>query len=191
LALARLGPFGADRLIDPLAKPLPGGPSDRLLTPLVLIDTLLALIPPPRRHRYPGGLAPNSPRRAALTALDREPDTATARPDPAPAPTPADTAPPTRSPARYRWTALIARIDATWPLLCRACGAQLRLIASITEREPIDRILKAIGEPTRPPRVAPARAPPPPSDALAEPRPFRDELGQPTPEFQFDQRISG
>jgi hypothetical protein len=60
----------------------------------------------------------------------------------------------------------------------------------ITAPEPIDRILKAIGEPTRPPRVAPARGPPQLTDAGAEPRPVWDELAQPTPEFQFDQRIS-
>jgi hypothetical protein len=63
-------------------------------------------------------------------------------------------------------------------------------VAFITEREPTDRILKAIGEPTRPPRVAPARGPPQTSDAGAEPCPLWDELAQPTPEFQFDQRIS-
>jgi hypothetical protein len=138
-------------------------------------------------HRYHGVLAPHSPLRAAVTALDREPDTTTARQDPGPKPTPADTAPPTRSLARYLWAALIARIYATWPLLCGACGAELRLVAFITAREPIDRILRPIGEPTRPPRVAPARGPPQPTDAGVEPRALWDELAQPTPEFQFDQ----
>jgi hypothetical protein len=41
------------------------------LTPLELIDRIAALVPPPRthRHRYFGVLAPNSPLRAAVTAL--------------------------------------------------------------------------------------------------------------------------
>ena len=41
------------------------------LTPLELIDRIAALVPPPRthRHRYLGVLAPNSPLRAAVTAL--------------------------------------------------------------------------------------------------------------------------
>jgi hypothetical protein len=41
------------------------------LTPLELIDRIAALVPPPRthRHRYFGVLAPNSPHRAAVTAL--------------------------------------------------------------------------------------------------------------------------
>jgi len=40
-------------------------------TPIQLLDRLAALIPPPRkhRHRYYGALAPNSPLRAAVTAL--------------------------------------------------------------------------------------------------------------------------
>jgi hypothetical protein len=127
--------------------------------------------PTPRqhRHRYHGVLAPNSPLRAAVTALAPEPHSATARQDPAPTPTPAppDSAPLSRSPARYLWAALIARIYATWPLLCGACGAELRLVAFITAPEPIDRILKAIIGPTgrrgsRPPaahRNRPMRGP--------------------------------
>ena len=41
------------------------------LTPLELIARIAALVPPPRthRHRYFGVLAPNSPHRAAVTAL--------------------------------------------------------------------------------------------------------------------------
>ena len=41
------------------------------LTPLELIDRIAALVPPPHthRHRYFGVLAPNSPLRAAVTAL--------------------------------------------------------------------------------------------------------------------------
>ena len=41
------------------------------LTPLELIDRIAALVPPPRthRHRYFGVLAPNSPHRAAVTAM--------------------------------------------------------------------------------------------------------------------------
>ncbi len=41
------------------------------LTPLELIDRIAHLVPPPRMHRdrYFGVLAPNSPHRAAVTAL--------------------------------------------------------------------------------------------------------------------------
>jgi hypothetical protein len=76
------------------------------------------------------------------------------------------------------------------PVLCNPCGAEMRLVAFITKREPIDRILKAMGEPTRPPRVAPAGGPPQPTDPGADPLPLWDELAQPTAEFQFDHRIT-
>jgi hypothetical protein len=49
-----------------------GTKADELhLTPLELIDRIAALVPPPRthRHRYFGVLAPNSPLRAAVTAM--------------------------------------------------------------------------------------------------------------------------
>jgi hypothetical protein len=41
------------------------------LTPLELIERISALVPPPRihRHRYFGVLTPNSPLRAAVSAL--------------------------------------------------------------------------------------------------------------------------
>jgi hypothetical protein len=64
-----------------------GAKADELhLTPLELIDRIAALVPPPRthRHRYFGVLAPNSPLRAAVTALAQvlpaQPVTAQAEP---------------------------------------------------------------------------------------------------------------
>lgn len=183
-----------ERIIYHLPKPRPDGQSALVLTtPLELIDKLVALIPPPRRHRhrYHGVLAPNSPLRAAVTELGRESDSAKPVEAAAQAPTAADSAPPSpRSPTRYLWVALIARIYATWPLLCTYCGNEMRLIAFVTEREPVVRILSAIGEPTQPPRVAPARGPPRPSESVAEPIPAWDEFAQPTPEFQFNQTLS-
>ncbi len=48
-----------------------GKQADLVLTPLELIERIAALVPPPRthRHRYYGVLAPNSPLRAAVTAM--------------------------------------------------------------------------------------------------------------------------
>lgn len=57
---------------DHVPKPQTGGKqADLMLTPLELIDRIAALVPVPRthRHRYFGVLAPNSPLRAAVTAL--------------------------------------------------------------------------------------------------------------------------
>ena len=65
-------------------SPRAHGCSELRLTPLQLIERLAALISPPRihRHRYHGVLAPNSPQRAQVTALAREPPPASPPPTP-------------------------------------------------------------------------------------------------------------
>jgi len=149
------------------------------LTPLELIDRIAALVPPPRthRHRYFGVLAPNSPHRAAVTALAAPAQPSkefVVPPEPAitgegvpavvpqgnaisPAPEPA---PPKRSPAHYLWAVLIARIYEVFALLCPMCGGQMRLIAFITKGMQIKKILDHIGVDSEPPHIAPARGPP-------------------------------
>ena len=84
------------------------------------LDRLAALVPPPQRHRHRtfGVLAPNSPLRAALTALALAAATAPpAAPPPAP-PHPPATEPAHRRAARYAWALLLARIYAVFPLVC-------------------------------------------------------------------------
>jgi len=46
-----------------------------------------------------------------------------------------------RSPARYLWAMLLARLFESMPLTCPNCSADLRLIAFITEAAPVERIL--------------------------------------------------
>jgi hypothetical protein len=159
-----------------------------VLTPLALIDQVAALVPPPRRHRhrYYGVLAPHAPWRAAVTAL---------APGPMPAPaagTPDDA--PHRAAARYLWAMLRARIDAVFPLTCAFCGAAIRIIAFITAPSTVRRILEHRGEPTRPPRCAPARGPPLWAAVTAAPPahhdPRSDEAAQLPPEIEFDQRLT-
>ena len=95
------------------------------LTPLELIDRIAALVPPPRTHRHRnfGGLAPNSPHSAAVTALAAPAKQVVVQTEPATtggrAPggalghaisyTP-ESAPPKRSAAHYLRAVLIARI---------------------------------------------------------------------------------
>jgi len=108
-----------------------------VLTPLELIDRIAQLVPPPRthRHRYYGVLAPNSPLRAAVTAMAQDVQVAApvvrsavagaactdagsaggvpsvagvgaaAQPEPQAKPEPKP-----RPPSHYLWAALIARI---------------------------------------------------------------------------------
>ena len=117
-ALERLEQLAHDQLVYRFPKPQPDGRTELRLTPLELIERLAAA-PAPRihRHRYHGVLAPNAPLRAQVTAL------APQRPAPLPNAAPAPHAP-TRSPARYLWALLLARIYEVLPLRCARCGRQ-------------------------------------------------------------------
>jgi Putative transposase len=159
-----------------------------VLTPLELINKVAALVPPPRVHchRYYGVLAPKAPLRAAVTALA-----------PVPVPAPAAGTPdaaPHRAAARNRWAMLLARIDAVLPLTCSFCGAEMRIIAFITAPATVRRMLEHCGEPTRPPRCAPARGPPLWAvDAAASPAdhdPLWEQAAQPLAQIEFDQRLA-
>lgn len=128
-------------------------------------------------------LAPNSPLRAAVTAYGREEP-----PSPeAPAKTVSATDEEQRTgfPARYLWAMRLARLFASLPLICPCCGANLCIIAFITEAAPVEQILLALGEPPHPPPNSPARGPPAWDEA---PEPASDLVAQ--PELEFDQRIT-
>jgi len=112
-----------------------------------------------------------------------------------PAKPPAEAAPKPASPAAYLWAVLLARIYAVLPLICPQCGSPMPLIAAVTEREPVQRILLHIGEPALPPPVSPARSPP---EELAfdwdqtsgDASGGCDPSFEPPPEFEFDQTVS-
>jgi hypothetical protein len=65
-----------------------------------------------------------------------------------------------RQAAARCWAMLLARIYECLPLTCEKCGQPMRLIAFIMEPVVVEKILSHIGEPTEPPAVSPARAPP-------------------------------
>ena len=189
-ALARLELIDERQVTYWLPRTQGDGTTALSLTPLELIDHLVALIPPPRRHRhrYHGVLAPNAPLRAAAIALARDLTDAANAPAKAapPPPVPADTA---RSPARYLWAMLLARLLESLPLVCPNCGANMRIIVFVTEAAPVGRILAHIGARTEPPPIAPARGPPSWGGDLG-PMPDWDLTAKPDPGFEFDQRIS-
>ncbi|HEX8011683.1 MAG TPA: IS91 family transposase, partial [Casimicrobiaceae bacterium] len=123
-------------------------------------------------------LAPNSPLRTAVTGLALAATTSPPAPHPQPAAEPAH-----RRPARYAWARLLARIDEVFPLVCPLCGADIRVIAFIIDASTIRDILVHLGEPTAPPRIAPARGPPLGDLPDAGPRTVDP---QPAPEYEFD-----
>ena len=61
----------------------------------------------------------------------------------------------------------------------------MRIIAFISEAPAVREILTYLGEPTSPPRMAPARGPP-----LWEMADAGDPNAQPAPDYEFDQRIA-
>ena len=67
----------------------------------------------------------------------------------------------------------------------------MRIIAFITDGPTVRDILGHLGEPTAPPRIAPARGPLLWAATDAEHDPAADPLLQSTPAFEFDQRLSG
>ncbi len=94
-----------------------------------------------------------------------------------------------RRAARYAWALLLARIHEVFPLVCPRCGGERRIIAFIIDPSAVRDILTPIGEPTSPPRLMPARAPPlweMQGVTLGE----DDPQAQSAPEYEFDQRIA-
>ena len=107
----------------------------------------------------------------------------------APNPSASVTEPAHRRAARYAWALLLARIYEAFPLLCPLCGAEMRIIAFVTDASAIRDILAHLGEPTAPPRIAPARGPPL-WDLPAAGAAGGDSHAQPAPEYEFDQRLA-
>lgn len=140
------------------------------LSPHEFLDRLADLVPPPRkhRHRYHGVFAPNHPLRRLVTALalgntgKSAGKTTCARGQAGQLAIDADTQSQKRShdTSRIAWAKLLSRIAEEFPLVCPACGGDIRLISFITDPGPIRKILMHVGEPVEPPPVSPARGPP-------------------------------
>jgi hypothetical protein len=101
-----------------------------------------------------------------------------------------------RSPARYLWAVLIARIYAVFPLICLNCGGEMRLIGFVNEGAEIKKILDHIGEPSAPPKISQARDPPlwDTGDAaqieVFDAGPDWASEQQISPDVQFDQSVN-
>jgi len=160
------------------------------------LNKLAVLIPPPRRHRhrYHDVLAPNAPLRQAVTAYAGLPmgDQVVSVNQP-PVADEDLTAAGSKMPfyAVSLWAMLIARIYDVFPLVCPQCGGELKIVAFLTEADPIQRILIYTGEPATPPRIAPARAPPDWLEADFDQTCLNEsEQAEPVPEYEFDQTVS-
>ena len=94
----------------------------------------------------------------------------------------------------YLWAMLLARIDAVLPLTCPRRQTPMRIIAFGNDPGAVCQIRAHPGEPTRPPRCAPARGPPlweaVATATAADRDPRWEPPVQPLPEIEFDQRLT-
>ena len=77
-----------------------------------------------------------------------------------------------------------------FPLRCPNWGGEVRIIAFLTDAPTVRANLAHLGEPTTPPRSAPARGPPLWAAAGAEHDPILDPPLPPAPAYEFDQRLT-
>jgi len=174
-----------------LSKPTPKGETELQLKPEEFLDKIAQLIPPPRKHRhhYHGVLSPNSPFRKHIIehAGNPLPETLGKIVTKTKRKKPAEQA---RVKVCYAWAILIARLYEVMPLVCPNCSAEMEIIAFINESSSIKKILDHIGEPTEPPLLATARAPPDSETFLQIEFDDMTFDSMPLPEAAMDQSIS-
>jgi hypothetical protein len=145
VSLERLEQDANGDLIYTFTKPWSDGTSGIKLSPLELLEKLAALVPPPRVHqvRYGGCLAPHSKLRAAITPTPRQQGVQEA-------------VSPVSS--RWGWARLLKRVFTLDMERCPRCQqGTLRIIAAITSRPIIRKILCHLKLSAEPPPRAPAR----------------------------------
>ncbi len=180
IASSRLSLLPDGRVCYELKRRWKDGSTRVVMTPEVLIERLLALVPRPRRHlvTYHGVLAPAAGLRSRVVPRWDEAE-AVAGEAGAPAEQEAGSAaidalrrrssvphaPGHRrrrasGVRRYPWAELLRRVFEVEVLVCPHCGGAQRLLAAIHDPASIERVLRSMGLPHEAPEVAPARGPP-------------------------------
>ena len=158
-AAERLSLTPSGRVLHELRRAWRDGTTHVVFEPMVFLERLAALIPPPRVHQqtYHGVLAPSSSWRDEVVIPRPSP------PHPLRSSTGDSSGASKRPPHRYLWSELMRRVFGIDVLRCTRCGSRRsrrRLVSLITERTVIVRILAHLALATDPPPVQPARAPP-------------------------------
>ena len=124
-------------------------------SPLEFIEKLVALIPQPKIHltRFHGVLAPHSRLRALVVPVPPKAENLDSISVEESGKKPKD-------PRRLSWSELLKRVFQIDITVCPDCGGQLLFIATILEREVIEKILGHLGVAMVPPKFHPPRAPP-------------------------------
>ncbi len=139
-------------MVHELRVPFRNGTTHFVFDPLVFIERLAALVPPPRMHMltYHGVLAPGASWRSDIVPGRAREHSGSERGK-------GLVAGPCSS---YLWPELMQRVFAADVLKCPVCRSRRRWIAAITEEDVIVKILEHLGLKSALPTPAPARPPP-------------------------------
>jgi hypothetical protein len=156
IATDRLSQLDEKRFELRLKRPWRDGTTAFIFTPHELIERLVAQVPRPRAHltRYHGVLAPAFAARSQIVPHvgpksarrgPRDLDSGSRSP---------------KQPGRFPWASLIWRVFLTDVLECGRCSGRMEIVAAVTSRDGVVRILEHIGLPSYAPTFHPARPPP-------------------------------
>jgi len=160
-ALERLSVLPDGRVCYRLKRPIADGRTELLLAPTEFLRKLASLILPPRHHlvRFHGVFAPNAAwRKEVVPSLEQAVPSASG----APAAAASSIAMPpavAKTPTRIPWAELLERVFRIDVLRCERCGGRMTLIAFLTERASVKKVLEHLGLPTTGPPIAKARNP--------------------------------
>jgi hypothetical protein len=147
VSLERLQAEANGDLVYTFTHPWSDGTTGIRLSPVELLEKLVALVPLPRVHlvRYAGCLAPHSRLREAIIPTPRQQGLDGEE---------AHTGTP-----YWPWARLLGRVFGLDMTTCPFCRrGTLRIIAAITQESVITRILRHLQLASVPPPIAPARA---------------------------------
>ncbi|HIF61178.1 MAG TPA: hypothetical protein EYQ26_17105 [Rhodospirillales bacterium] len=88
------------------------------------------------------------------------------------------------------WVMLLGKIFEINPLLCPSCGGEMKMIAFVTDTEPIRKILRHIGELDHAPSISPSRDPPVFYAEIDQTQYWDDNTVKPITDDEFDQTVS-
>jgi len=137
-------------------KPWDDGTTALKLTPMELMERLVALVPRPRVHltRYHGVLGPHYKHRKQI--VPKPPELKVVGQE-------QDNIDPKQLELKKKnipWARLLARVFNIDVETCSKCGGKMKIIAAIEDPKVIRKILEHMGLETKPPPLYPARGPP-------------------------------
>jgi len=157
-------------------KPWDDGTTALKLTPMELMERLVALVPRPRVHltRYHGVLGPHYKHRKQIVPKPSELKIVCQD---------QDNIDPKQLELKKKnipWARLLARVFNIDVEICIKCGGNMKIIAAIEDPKVIRKILQHMGRSTKPPPLHPARGPP------KQQHHFEDDFNQQHYEMNFD-----